>query len=183
MKDQQLKWTITSQNAPIDFKIFSAYQHHASHDASAREGHFTVIDSPDWVNIIALTADEHVVFVRQYRHGTGQVTLELPGGMVDPGEDFRQAGARELREETGYCAHITELLGIVDPNPAFMNNRCGLIVARNVYLDGPQDLDCNEVIEVVTHPLCHIRELIVSGQITHSLVVSAFYFLHSHLDR
>ena len=121
MGDDQLRWTITSRTPPIDFKIFSAYQHHATHGHSAREGNFTVIDSPNWVNVVALTPDEEVVFVRQYRHGTGQITLELPGGMVDPGEDFKQAGLRELKEETGYSGHETTLLGVVDPNPAFMN--------------------------------------------------------------
>lgn len=181
MGDDQLRWHITSRTPPIDFRIFSAYQQRATHEGSSREGNFTVIDSPDWVNVIALTPDEEVIFVRQYRHGTGQITLELPGGMVDPGEDFKHAGLRELKEETGYSGHETCLLGVVDPNPAFMNNQCGLILVQNARKTGPQELDCNEVIEVVSYPLSQVRALISTGQVTHSLVVSAFYFLEGHL--
>ena len=180
MTSRRLEWEVTSRGQPEDYRIFSAYRHQAVHSDSGRRGEFTVIDSPDWANIIAITPDEQVILVRQFRHGTGEITLEIPGGIVDDGEDFVTAARRELREETGYRCNEVELLGVVEPNPAFMNNRCGLVLARGVHLDSGQDLDPEEFIDVVRYPLSEIPALIADGRITHSLVVSAFYFLSQH---
>jgi len=97
--------------------------------------------------------------------------------MVDPGEDFVEAGIRELREETGFAGRGVELIGVVDPNPAFQNNRCGTVLVRDVQIVAPQDLDPNEEIRVRLVPLASVGELIRSGAITHSLVVVAFHHL------
>jgi 8-oxo-dGTP pyrophosphatase MutT (NUDIX family) len=115
--------------------------------------------------------------VEQYRHGTQSITLEIPGGMVDPGEDMTVAGVRELREETGFIGDNAELIGVVEPNPAFQNNRCGTLLVRGVRQVAAQDLDPNEEIRVRLEPLERIPELIRSGAITHSLVVAAFHHL------
>lgn len=181
MSDDALSWTVTHRSDAIDYKIFSARIHRAHHPASGRTGDFSIIDSPNWVNVIALTPDDEVIMVRQYRHGTERVTLEIPGGLVDPGEDFLSAGLRELAEETGYTTDDAVLMGMTEPNPAFMNNRCGLVVARNVTRTSAQALDPNEVIDVVSHPLADIPRLVANGQITHTLVITAFYLLE-HRD-
>ena len=177
MADDDLSWTVMHRGEPVNYRIFSAQVHRARHPSSGREGDFTVIDSPDWVNVIALTPENEVVMVRQYRHGTESITLEIPGGLVDPGEDFVSAGLRELAEETGYIADDAVLMGQTEPNPAFMNNRCGLVVARGVRRTQTQALDPNEVIEVVTYPLSEIPKLVAQGAITHTLVITAFYLL------
>lgn len=177
MADDTLTWQINERGEARDYKIFSAYQHTATHAPSGRTGRFTVIDSPNWVNVIALTDEDEVIMVRQFRHGTEAVTLELPGGLVDPDEGFVEAGLRELVEETGFVPESAELLGITEPNPAFMNNRCGLVIARGARPAGAQTLDPNEVIDVVTYPLTEVPALIRSGAITHTLVITAFYFM------
>jgi len=144
---------------------------------------FFVLDAPDWVNVIPLTPDEKVVCVRQYRAGTDTVTLEIPGGMIDPGDPTpTAAAAREMREETGYLADRYEDLGVVAPNPAIQSNRCHTICAVDAYRDGPQALDGSEVIDVELVDLSDIPSLITSGRITHSLVVAAFYLLDQALD-
>jgi len=143
---------------------------------------FFVLDAPDWVNVIPLTPDEKVVCVRQYRAGTDTVTLEIPGGMIDPGDPTpTAAAAREMREETGYLASRYEDLGVVAPNPAIQSNRCHTICAVDAYRDGPQALDGSEVIDVELVDLADIPSLIMSGRITHSLVVAAFYLLDKTL--
>ena len=180
MNDDQLSWKELSRTAEQDYRIFSVYRNQSIHEPSGRVGQFSIVNSANWVNIIPITDDDEVVFVRQYRHGTAEITLEIPGGLVDPGESYVEAGLRELQEETGYVAAKGKLMGVIDPNPAFLNNHCGLVLAEGVHQLCAQQLDANEVIDVVRYPLTDIPNLILSGQIKHTLVISAFYMLDRH---
>jgi ADP-ribose diphosphatase len=139
------------------------------------EHDFYVFNFPDWCNIVPLTDGGEVVMVRQRRHGLGEETLELPGGMVDP-EDASplEAARRELLEETGHRARTVEPIGVIAPNPAIQNNRCHSFLARGVVRVGEVALDHGEDIEVVTVPLAEIPARIKSGEIVHALVVVAF---------
>lgn len=140
------------------------------------EADFYVVDAPDWINVVPVTADGRVVLIRQYRFGVRDVTLEIPGGMCDPGEDPATAAARELLEETGYRGSIAPL-GSVHPNPAIQSNRCWTFVARDAERVGDPAPDDHETIEVELHPLDGVPGLIRSGAITHSLVIAAFHLL------
>lgn len=171
-------WTVESETPVADHRIFQISRVRAQ--SALRPGHasdFVVLHAPHWVNVIALTDYDHVVFVEQYRHGTRAITLEIPGGMVDPGEGFVEAGLRELAEETGYGGGHASQIGVVEPNPAFQTNRCGTVLVRGVSLQGAQELDPNEEIRVRLEPLSAVPELIRSGAITHALVVAAFHHL------
>jgi len=143
----------------------------------ARSGDFFAILSPDWVNVIAVTDDDEVVLIEQFRHGTEQITVEIPGGTVDPDEDPLSAGVRELREETGYGGGDARLVGAVTPNPALMNNRCHTVLARGVRREGDPRLEGLEEIRTRLVPLADIPELIRSGKIEHALVIAAFHWL------
>ena len=140
---------------------------------------FYVVDSPDWVNVIPLQADDRVVMVRQYRFGTETQTLEIPGGMCDPGEDPATAARRELLEETGFAASTITRLGSVHPNPAIQSNRCHSFLATGLIREAAPKPDANEGFEEQLVPLADIPGLITSGGITHALVVAAFYLLGS----
>jgi 8-oxo-dGTP pyrophosphatase MutT (NUDIX family) len=135
---------------------------------------FYVLDLPEWINVIALTADERIPMVRQYRFGIEALTLEIPGGMCDPGEDPPAAARRELREETGYAAEDWTALGWVHPNPPIQNNRCHTFLARGAKRVGDPQPDPNERIEQALVPLGEIPQRIASGEITHALVIAAF---------
>ena len=145
------------------------------HDGVART--FYRIEAPDWVNVIPLTSGGDVLFVRQYRFGVESFTLEIPGGMVDPGEDPLAAARRELREETGQLAGRLTELGWVYPNPALQANRCHTYLARDLTDSGSTEPDPHEEFEQVAVPLAEVDLRIARGEITHSLVVAAFRLL------
>lgn len=141
------------------------------------EADFFVVDAPDWINVIALTREGSVVLVRQFRFGTDDFTLEIPGGMCDAAEAPLAAARRELREESGYVSDDWVDLGWVHPNPAVQNNRCHSFLARDARREGAPEPDPHEAFEVVTAPLGEIPPMIRDGRITHALVVAAFYRL------
>lgn len=140
-------------------------------------GEFFYIDSADWVNVIALTAANEVVAIEQFRHGNGEVTLEIPGGMVDPGEEPLVAGVRELAEETGYVGHEARLIGKATPNPAIFNNHCHTVLVRDAVVAHKPTPELHEEIGIRLLPLAQIPELITGGVIHHAMVVVAFHFL------
>ena len=140
-----------------------------------------VLVAPRWVNVIALDEADHVLLVRQWRFGIAAPTLEIPGGMVEE-EDDATAAARELWEETGFRAATWEKLGEVDPNPAFLTNRCTTFLATGLEATGDPVGDGEEELEVLRLPLVEIPGRIARGEIRHALVVAAFY-LHEHRDR
>ena len=172
-------WDRIDTESVADFRIFSMEKERRWNPRTKKEHSFFVLHSPDWVNVIALTSEEEVLLIRQFRAGTDNITTEIPGGMVDPGEEPCTAAIRELQEETGYVGTKVMALGVVHPNPAFMNNRCHTFLVENVIKESEQNLDSGEDIEVFTTPLAAIKTRIADGTITHSLVVAAF----AHLDR
>jgi 8-oxo-dGTP pyrophosphatase MutT (NUDIX family) len=134
------------------------------------------------VNVIPITPQDDVVLIRQYRHGTREITLEIPGGLVEKNDTPEMAAVRELYEETGYRASQMISLGGVHPNPAIQNNKCYTFLARDVSLVGDQHLDEKEDIEVLLRPLSEIPRLIRNGDITHALVLAAFYRFYMEYD-
>lgn len=133
-----------------------------------------VLECSDWANVVALTAAGEVVLIRQYRFGSDEVTLEIPGGLVDPGETPIEAARRELREETGYEAERLVSLGSVAPNPAMQRNRLHCFLAEGCREVGAPQPDEGEDIEVVLQPLTAVPRLLASGEISHALVAVAF---------
>lgn len=143
----------------------------------ARAGEFVYFDAPAWVNVIALTPRREVVLIEQFRHALGKVTLELPGGMVDPGEPPETAIVRELAEETGYAGAWRGIIGSASANPALLNNWCHTGLVTDAERTADLRLDENEEIAVRLVPLARIPDLIRSGLIHHSLVIAAFHYL------
>ena len=132
-----------------------------------------ILESVDWVNVVALDDQGRSLMIRQFRFGVGYTTLETPGGMVDPGEDSKTAAARELLEETGYVSNKWRYLGAVEPNPAYHNNLCHHWLAEDVHVAEAQDLGDGESIALEFMTQLEVRDCVQSGELKHALALSA----------
>ncbi|MDP1989951.1 MAG: NUDIX hydrolase [Syntrophales bacterium] len=168
-------WPLVSSRLDRSYRIFDLRMDRSVSPRTGEEHDFIVLESAPWVNVIALTDREEVVLIRQYRHGIREVTLEIPGGLVEAADEPPAAAKRELLEETGYRGEEWIDLGYVHPNPAIQNNRCHTFLALGAKPAGAQSLDDKEDIAVVLKPLAEIPSLIREGAITHALVVCAFW--------
>lgn len=172
-------WQVLHQEAGPGLKLFRARFDDMRNPRNGLVSRMVILEAEDSVNVVPATADGHILFVRQYRFGTGEYTLELPGGIVDPGEEHRQAAERELREETGYAGGQWAYLGKIASNPVFMNNYIHHWVAQEVELNSVQHLDESEEVEVVSIPKDEARQWLVQGKFQHPHTVNAlllFFF-------
>jgi len=172
-------WAFLFSKVLQSCRVFTIRNERYRSPRTGQEHDFYLIDSPDWVNVIPLTGDGKVILVKQFRFGTKEFSLEIPGGMLDDGDTPAGAAARELLEETGFAGSDPEFLGFVHPNPAIHTNRCYTYLVRNAGFQRPPEQDSTEDVEVEMVPLADIPGLIRDGIITHALVVAAFYWYFS----
>ena len=143
---------------------------------------YYVLEYPNWVNMVALTADNRFILVKQYRHGVKQDVLEIPGGVIDPGEDAITAATRELLEETGYRFDTMEELSTLFPNPATANNITTTYLLTGGVKVQEQDLDDQEEIEVVLVSPEELKQLLLDNQFGQALHTAALFYALVKLD-
>jgi ADP-ribose pyrophosphatase len=169
-------WQLTGSKTVGDFRIFKVRSDEKISPRTGKRCDFYVIESVDWVNVIAVTPNDELVMVEQYRHASNTVELEIPGGIMDPHENDPVAtGVRELREETGYEGNSARALGWIYANPAIMNNRSHFVVVENCVHKHECEFDHSEDIVTRLVPWKDIPDLVRDGKIRHPLVVVALY--------
>ena len=177
--DEHLAWKTINRKWLNDFRIFNMYQVQRE-TAGGVTGTFYEVDAPDWVTIIPHITDEKLgscfLMVRQYRHGSDEITLEFPAGMVDKGEESKTSAGRELLEETGYHARSLELIGEVSPNPAFMNNTVATYLADGLELIQEQELDEHELIDIIPVPVGEVIASMGQGEYNNGVMMSSMGF-------
>jgi 8-oxo-dGTP pyrophosphatase MutT (NUDIX family) len=170
-----LPWIQTSKELVFASHIVRLFRVGFRSPASGKEGIFDVVELKDWVNVVAVTPDDEVILVRQFRFGSADITLEFPAGTVDAGQAPLDTAVRELAEETGAVADAWESLGWSHPNPALQGNRCHVFLARGARVTKPVSFDEYEEIELVRVPLSEIDGLIRDGKITHALSIVSWH--------
>lgn len=143
---------------------------------SGRSHDFYVIRLADAATVIARTPEDQLVLVRQFRAGSGHDSLEPPGGLLEPGEDPCEAGARELREETGYAGDPAVLLGSVWSNPSILSSRIATIFIDNARRIGEPELDVGEEVTVELAPVAEVPRMIRDGRVDHALAVMGLFW-------
>jgi len=177
-------WREVAREPVADCRVFSVERSIAESPVDGTRHDFYRIHSGSWAQIVPVTKDGDVVLVRQYRHGARKVTLEMPAGLVDPGEDPAQAALRECLEETGYRAENPISLGVVYPNPALFANRLYAYVAVDVVPERAiQNVGAEET-EVVLVPTRELAKLMLNGTIDHALACTTFWrYLYEYARR
>ncbi|MDR9419863.1 NUDIX hydrolase [Gracilimonas sp.] len=166
-------WITTKEELKYTTNIFKLLSRDMKLESEGHSASFSIIEAPEWMNVIPLTSENEVVLVEQYRYGIEEPTLELPGGMVDSDETHNETAKRELLEETGFSGDKWYYLGKVSSNPAFLTNYTHLYVAQNCQKIKEQELDGNERINVHLLPLNDFLAMVKEGAVHHSLVVAA----------
>ncbi len=175
-----LRWQKLREEPHAVTRIFNVVRAIYRHPRREQEQDFFVINPPDWVNVVALTPDGQLVLVRQFRYGINEFSLEIPGGVMDPGEDPVTAGLRELREESGYVGDRVRLLGTVHPNPAMQSNRCHFVLVENARAGAELEWDPDEEFDILLKPVDEVYGLAAAGGITHAMVLNALLLFQPH---
>jgi ADP-ribose diphosphatase len=168
-------WRTLTRKVTFRCRVFSVEQSSSVSPTDGSKHDFFRIGSVDWAQIVPVTRDGEIVMIRQFRHGSENITLECPGGLVDEGEEPAATAARECLEETGYRAASVQALSVVNPNPALFSNRLHAFYALDVeQMAAPQN-HATEHTEVVRVPIAQLPALLRNDAIEHALIIGTLW--------
>jgi len=144
---------------------------------------YFVVELPTSVTAVAITEDNEVILIKQYRHPLNESIVEIPGGFIDEAEQPQQAIERELMEETGYSFSSFHYLGITAANPGLLNNFTHMFLAVGGNKSGEQSLDANEEIEIILKPLQEVKQMLQHNEIRQSMHALCMFHAFEYLDK
>jgi 8-oxo-dGTP pyrophosphatase MutT (NUDIX family) len=176
-------WNVTGRVGVLTTPVFEVQNLRCISPKDGLEKTFVTLKAPEWVNVIPITEEGDVILVNQFRHGTGLFSLELPGGVNEPGHSALETAQRELMEETGYSSDNFTHLCSLRPNPALFGNSIHTYAARPVKKTGQTHFDENEDLDLVKVPLAELKNMVLDGRIDHALMVGpiCLYLANNHL--
>ncbi|CAI8262222.1 MAG: ADP-ribose pyrophosphatase [Opitutia bacterium UBA7350] len=175
--DEPPIWEILSDELNFSCRVWELRTRRYRHPRNGKEDDFYYLNSRDWVIVVARTIEGDFILVRQFRCGLNALSWELPGGIIDAGEDPIQAGLRELKEETGYVTEKGILIGACSPNPAILNNRCQIVFADRCQLSqSGLDWDEHEEMEIRTLSEKEVMQWVAENKISHALALVGILF-------
>lgn len=167
------KWIIKEKKNLFRGRLYDIQDLYCAHPEKSVDHNFHIIETRDWINVVAVTAEGKYLMVKQHRLGTDEITIETPAGVINDREDPGQAARRELLEETGFAPREIVLIGKFAANPSIMNNYIYIYYASGCKEVASQNLDDSEDIEVALYTEKEIRAMIKSGEIDHSIAITA----------
>ena len=170
------RWVREGGRLLLSTRVLDLWSLRYRHPVRGTQKDFIVARAPDWVNVVAVTPEDKIILVRQFRFGSNDLSLEIPGGVMEQGEDPIAAAVRELSEETGYGGGRVSLMGSVHPTPAIQDNRCLFVLVDGAVPTGPMKWDHDEEIQVSAEGVPEVLALARKGGITHSLTIAALMF-------
>ena len=175
MKQNIETWNRIESKQIADCRVFRVREDFCERKTDGKKATFFVIENPDWVNVIALTREQEVILIEQYRHGAEEITMEFPAGMIDADESPEAAARRELTEETGFSTDNFIFLGKSQPNPALQNNMIYHFLALDCEKKAETKFDEHESIATKLVPVSEIETLVRNGILKHSHVLTCLY--------
>lgn len=177
-----MKWKVLESKKLFDEPWFSVRKEICEMPNGKKHSAYYILEYPDWATALALTEDGKVIMVKQYRHGIGEISTELPGGVIDKGETAADAIARELKEETGYEFESIEPIGKVAPNPATSTNYMHMFLAKGGRKVAEQKLDDTEDVEVMLCSMEELKQLLKQNKIIQSLHITTIFYALAELE-
>jgi len=138
---------------------------------------YYVLEYPNWVNAVALTKENKIIMVRQYRHGADIISLEIPGGVIDDEDESPEiAVKREMLEETGYSFESAELIATLYPNPATSINKTFTYLLKGGVKVQEQHLDEHEILNVEEYTIEEVKHILKENKIDQALHAAALFY-------
>lgn len=179
---KEKNWELIKSEPAIDLNIVKIRHDFYKNPRNQKEVKVIAIEGNNAANVIAKTKEGKIIMVRQFRFGIGDFTLEIPGGMIDAGEEVLNAAQREVKEETGYVGENWRYLGNVLANPVWMDSTIHHFYMDNAELKYELKLDDAEDVEVVLLSPEEVFQRIEDGTIQHPHTISAFFFARKILE-
>jgi 8-oxo-dGTP pyrophosphatase MutT (NUDIX family) len=176
MNDNDLRWKVLSSEYTHKGPWATLRRDKCEMPDGRIKDPYYVLEYPNWCNAVAITEEGKIVMVRQYRHAAEIVSLELPGGVIEPGEAPETGVKRELLEETGYQFDSFELLCVIYGNPATANNHTYCYLAKNGKKIQEQALDEHEEIIVEEYTIAEVKQLLADNKIAQALHCSNLFY-------